>query len=293
MNSPTNTIKLSVMKAALAVACCIAPVAFGVPIPDDCKVGAFVVGCQAYTFNRFSAFEAIEKTAEAGGKTIEFYPGQKLSREKPDVKLDHNASPETITAIKDELKKHKIRAVNYGVVGGRDAAEWRKIFEFAKKLELYAITTEDVGHIDDIEKLVKEFDIRVGYHEHGKRPNDSNYKVWDPNFVLALTKDRDSRIGACADTGHWATSGLKPLDCVRILRGRIISCHLKDRPVIGQQKPDVILGTGVSDIKGILDELKRQKFDGNISIEYEANWDNSVPDVKKCIDFIRESTTEK
>ena len=278
---------ISAVAAAVALACVVAPKALCVPIPDDCKIGGFALGCQAYTFNRFIAFEAIEKTAQAGGKTIEFYPGQKLSPDKPNVKLNHDASAETITAIKDQLAKHKIRAVNYGVVGGKDAAEWRKIFEFAKKLDLYGITTEDVGHIDDIEKLVKEFDIRVGYHEHGKRPNDPNYKVWDPKFVMSLVKDRDSRIGACADTGHWATSGLKPLDCLRILRGRIISCHLKDRPVIGEQKPDVVYGTGVSDVKGMLDELKQQGFNGNISIEYEANWDNSVPDVKQCVDFVR------
>ena len=36
-----------------------------------------------------------------------------------------------------------------------------------------------------------------------------------------------------------------------------------------------------------LAELKRQNFTGNISIEYEFNWDNSVPDIKQCIDFVR------
>ena len=50
-------------------------------IPEEYKTGGFFVGCQAYTFNRFTVFEAIEKTAEAGGKVIEFYPGQKLSVE--------------------------------------------------------------------------------------------------------------------------------------------------------------------------------------------------------------------
>lgn len=256
-------------------------------IPDDCKIGGFALGCQAYTFKNFSAFEAVEKTAQAGGKVIEFYPGQKLSPDQPNLRLHHDASDETIAAIKAHLAKHKIRAVNYGVVGGRDAAEWRRIFEFAKKLDLYAITTEDVAHLDDIEKLVKEFDIRVAYHEHAKRPNDPSYKLWDPNYVLSLVKDRDSRIGACADTGHWATSGLKPLDCIKILRGRIISLHLKERTAIGERLPDAIYGTGVTDIKAILDELKQQGFDGNISIEYEANWDHSVPDVAQCVGFVR------
>jgi sugar phosphate isomerase/epimerase len=51
--------------------------------------------------------------------------------------------------------------------------------------------------------------------------------------------------------------------------------------------PDTIYGTGVSDVKGMLDELKRQGFKGNISIEYENNWDHSVPDVAQCIGFVR------
>ena len=260
---------------------------FAAPIPDDCKVGGFALGCQAYTFNRFTAFEAIEKTAQAGGKCIEFYPGQKFSPDHPDVKCDHNMTDEMMESLKAKLAMHGVRAVNYGVVGGKDEAEWRKIFEYAKKLGLYGITTEDVGHLDIIEKMVKEFDIRVGIHEHAKRPNDANYKIWDPSYVLSLVKDRDARLGACADTGHWATSGFKPLDCLRILRGRIISAHLKDRPVIGELKPDVVYGTGVSDVKAMLDELKSQGFNGNISIEYEANWDHSVPDVAQCVGFVR------
>ena len=73
------------------------------PIPADCKTGGFFIGCQAYTFNRFSVFEAIEKTAEAGGKVIEFYPGQKLSKAEPNVKWDHNASAETIQKVKEKL----------------------------------------------------------------------------------------------------------------------------------------------------------------------------------------------
>jgi sugar phosphate isomerase/epimerase len=257
------------------------------PLPADCKVGDFVIGCQAYTFNRFSVFEAIEKTSEAGGKTIEFFPGQKLSADEQNVKFDHNSPDEVIQKVKDQLAKYHIRPVNYGVVGARGDAEWRKIFEFAKKMDLYGITTESVGDLDTIEKLVKEFDIKVGIHEHGRRPNDDSYKVWDPNYVLSVVKDRDPRIGACADTGHWATSGITPLDGIKLLKGRIISLHLKERPVIGKQMPDMVYGEGVSNIKGILDELKRQGFDGHISIEYENNWDHSVPDVAACIGFVR------
>jgi len=259
------------------------------PIPVECKVGNFFVGCQAYTFNRFTLMEAIEKTAQAGGKTIEFYPGQRLSPEQRGVAWNYDASEETIQKVKEQLAKFGIRAVSFGVVNGKsgDEADWRKLFEFAKKMGLYSITTEAVKDLDIIEKLVKEYDIKVGFHEHRRQENNPDYKLWDPKYVLSLVKDRDPRIGSCADTGHWATSGLKPLDCIKILRGRIISVHLKERKEIGKEIPDTVYGTGVTNTKGILRELRRQKFQGPISIEYENNWDHSVPDVAQCVGYIR------
>src|SRR2546429_8234453 len=264
-------------------------------IPDDYKIGGFALGCQAYTFNRFSVFEAIEKTAQAGGRVIEFFPNQKLSADQPDVKWDHNASDDIIEKVKAKLAQHHIKAVNYGVVGiPKDEAQARKIFEFAKKLGLYGVTTESVDAIDTIEKLVKEYDIRVGFHDHPKRAANPNYRMWDPNYVLSVVKERDHRIGSCADTGHWVRSGLKPVECLRILKGRIISSHLKDLNEFGKPEAhDLPYGAGVSDVPAILDELKRQGFQGNISIEYEHNWEHSVPEVAQCIGFVRGYTAAK
>jgi sugar phosphate isomerase/epimerase len=257
-------------------------------IPDEYKTGGFAIGCQAYTFNRFTAFEAIEKTAQAGGKVIEFYPGQKLSKDEPNVGWDHNASDDAIAKVKAKLAQHKIKAVNYGVVDiPKDEAAARKVFEFAKKMGMRGITTESTGSIDTIEKLVKEYDLVVGYHNHPRQPNNPNYKVWDPNYIVELTKGRDARIGSSADTGHWVRSNLKPVECLRILKGRIVSSHLKDLHQMGPGAHDVPYGTGVADIKACLDELKAQGFAGSIAIEYEYNWDNSVPEVTQCIDYVR------
>lgn len=255
-------------------------------IPDAYKQNGFAIGAQAYSFNRYTVFEAIEKTAQSGGKVIEFYPGQKLSKEEPNVSWNHNSSDEVIAKVQAKLKEHGVKAVNYGVVGGKDATEWRKIFEFGKKIGLYGITTEDDTKLDIIEPLVKEFDIRVGIHDHPRRPNDASYKVWDPHYIVAITKNRDSRIGACADTGHWQTSGLNPVYCLRVLKGRVISSHMKDKLDYGASH-DVPYGTGVGEIARCLDELKKQGFEGNISIEYEYNWTASVPDITKCVDFVK------
>jgi sugar phosphate isomerase/epimerase len=276
----------TLLLTAATLAASLTPALRAEPIPAEFKQNGFAIGCQAYSFNRYSVMEAIEKTAEAGGKVIEFYPGQKLTKDDPKTKWDHNASAETIATVQAKLKEHGIKAVNYGVVGGKDEAEWRKIFEFAKKLGLYGITTEDILKFDIIEPLVKEFDIRVGIHDHPRQPNKPDYKVWDPHYIVEMTKGRDARIGACADTGHWQTSGLNPVYCLRVLKGRIISSHMKDKTDFGPAH-DVPYGTGVGDIKRCLDELKKQGFEGNISVEYEYNWEHSVPEIKECIDFVK------
>jgi sugar phosphate isomerase/epimerase len=257
-------------------------------IPDEFKVGGFAIGAQAYTFNRFTVKEAIERTAKAGGKVIEFFPGQSLSPDEKNVRWGHDATDETIAKVKGWLAEAKMKAVNYGVVGiPNDEPGARKVFDFARKLGLRAITTESTESIDLIDKLVKEYNIGVAYHNHPRNPRDPNYKVWDPWYIRSLVEGKDSRIGACVDTGHWCTSGLNPLYCLRVLKGRIVSAHLKDKTVYGEGH-DVPYGQGVADIKACLAELKSQGFAGNISIEYEYNWDNNVPEVTQCIDFVRQ-----
>ena len=284
--SPKYILSSSLCCAALTLAAS-SSLRAGNPIPEGCKDGGFFIGCQAYTFNRFSVFEAIDKTAQAGGKIIEFYPGQKLSPQEPDVKWDHNASAEAVAKVKEKLAACKVTAVNYGVVGiPKDEAEARKIFEFAKALGLYALTTESADALDTVEKLAKEYDIKVGFHNHPKSANEPDYRMWDPNYVLSLVKDRDARLGAAADSGHWVRSDLNPVECLRILNGRIISSHLKDLNQMGLAAHDVPFGTGVAGIPALLDELQAQRFAGNISIEYEHHWENSTPEVGQCVGFV-------
>jgi sugar phosphate isomerase/epimerase len=279
--------KLVVLGVAASVLAAVAVRADN-PIPAEYKTAGLAIGCQAWTWNHFTVYEAIEKTAQAGGKVIEFFPGQKLSAEEPNVSWDHNASPETIAKVKGQLDKFHVKAVNYGVVGiPRDEAGARKVFEFAKALGLRAITTESVDAIDTFEPLVKEYDVMVAFHDHPKQANNPGYRMWDPNYILSVVKDRDKRIGSCADIGHWVRSGIKPVDAIRILRGHILSSHLKDLNEFSPDGHDVPAGTGVSDIPAVLEELHRQGFDGNISIEYEHHMEASMPEVAQSIGYVR------
>jgi sugar phosphate isomerase/epimerase len=255
------------------------------PLPEELRQNGWFIGCQAYTFNRFSAFEAIAKTKEAGGNLIEFYPGQILKPGSKE-KIHHTMSAESIAELQAELKRQGVRAVNYDVVGANSPEEVNKIMAFAKKMGLYAVCTEATEQIVAWEKAAIEHDVKVAFHEHGGSMDKPKYKVWHPLYILGVVESRDKRVGACADIGHWATSNLKSVECLRILNGRIISVHLKDKEKFGPS-PVVVAGKGVVDVAACLEELKKQKFDGHISIEHEADWNDSVPQVKANIEFVK------
>ncbi|MCW5942627.1 MAG: sugar phosphate isomerase/epimerase [Fimbriimonadaceae bacterium] len=256
-------------------------------VPQAVRPAEFRASVQAWTFNRYSAFEAIEKTAKVGAKFIELFPDQRMVAGE-EIKIGPSMGDDATQRLMDHLAKNGLRAIAYGVTGiPADPSEARKLFAWAKKVGIEILNTESVDAIDTIETMVKEFDMRVGFHNHPRRPNDATYRMWDPKYVLSVVEKRDARIGSCADTGHWVRSGIKPVDALKVLKGRIVASHLKDLNEFSPGGHDVPFGTGVSDIPSVLTELRSQGFTGSVSIEYEYDWEGSMPEVAQCIGFLR------
>ena len=190
---------------------------------------------------------------------------------------------QTRKEILDLASSKGVKIVGSGVFVPSDPSEWEKEFEFAKAMGLEYISAEPpMADWDLVEKLSDRYGIAVSVHNH---PKPSTY--WTPDSLLSAVSSRSSRLGSCADVGHWKRCGLDHLDCLRKLDGRIISLHFKDiAPESAEGGPhDVIWGTGVLDVPSMFRILKDQGFKGYFAIEYEYNWDNSVPDIKKCIEY--------
>lgn len=257
--------------------------------PNAEKIG-WLLGCQAYSFNRFTFYEAVDKVASLGLHTIEMYPGQKLSAEKPDVQVGEGLSESLRKEVLQYLSDKGVTLRNYGVVGlPAEEAACRKTFEFAKAMGIETIVSEPGREaFDTIEKLCDEYQISVALHNH---PEPSPY--WNPDTVLEVCQNRTKRIGACADTGHWMRSGINPIDALKKLEGRIISFHLKDLNKYGKQGAhDVPWGTGEAKMADMLAEIKRQDFKGVFSIEYEHNWLESLPEIAQCVAFFDKTAAE-
>jgi sugar phosphate isomerase/epimerase len=256
----------------------------GAPIPEAALTSAgFGISVQCWSLKNFTLFEAIEMAAAAGMGGVEIFPGQKLGGEHGDLKSGFNLPDDKIQAVLGHLKKHNLAAYNFGVTPiPRDEEKARALFEFGKKLGLYGITTESLDALDTIEKLAAEYDIKVCFHNHPKPT-----ALWNPETVWKAIDGRHRNIGYCADIGHWATSGLDPLEVIKKIAPRVHSFHMKDRASITEWSHDRPFGTGIIDNIAILDEVRKHGFAGNVSIEYEHNWKTSLPEIAQCAGYLR------
>ncbi len=241
------------------------------------------LGSQAYTFRLFSFAEALDKIQASDLRFVEAFPGQTIGGGSEE-KFTYELSGEGRKLVKKLLKDHGITLHAYGVVGAKDAEEWEKVFAFAKDMGVKVITCEpSEEHLDIVSTLCDKYDIKAAIHNH---PNPSHY--WNPDIVLKAIEGRSSRMGAAADVGHWMRSGLDPVECLKKLEGHILHSHFKDLNAFGDKKAhDVHWGTGKLPIEAVIAELKRQKFNGMLSAEYEYNWENNQPDVQTSVSNLR------
>ncbi|HEY8733886.1 MAG TPA: sugar phosphate isomerase/epimerase [Puia sp.] len=238
------------------------------------STSGFKLGVQMWTFRMFSFADALDKVDSSGIKNIEAFMGQELGGGMQG-KYGFDMTKETREKIKALLKKKGIQAVAMGVIVPKTKAEWIKTFELAKDLGMSYVTAEPIKtQWDMVDSLAGVYGIPVAIHDHPK-PN----VYWSPDSVLAAVQGH-SHIGSCADIGHWARNGLNPVDCLKKLQGHIIGVHLKDIVKFNDPKAaDTIVSKGVIDLAPVLAELKRQNFNGMLSIEHESNWYHNLPDV--------------
>lgn len=265
--------------------------AFSMQAQTKAEKNGWHLGIQSYSFHLFPLVEALDKTQELGLKYIEIYPGHKLGGKWGNLVFDFNLDNQIQKELKELAASKGIKIIGTGVYVAEKSSDWEKMFRFAKAMEMEFITCEPaLSDWDLIEKLSKQYDIKISVHNH---PQPSDY--WKPENLLQAIAHRNKSLGSCADVGHWRREGLNQIDCLKKLRGRIISLHFKDiadKKAGEKEQHDVIWGTGILDVKDMLKELKKQNFKGVFSIEYEYNWENSVPDIKKCISYFNKVTDE-
>jgi len=256
-------------------------------------VGAVAVSCMAaeswkprlslqlYTFRDRSFVEAVKTAKKVGFEYAEAYPGQNLG-EGFEGNMGPGMNAETRQKVKDFLKEQGVKLVVFGVCGAGDEAGWKHLFSFAKDMGIEILQVEvgkDDQTLDLLDKLAGEYGVKVALHNHTQ-------KEGFPDAQLKQIGNRKN-VGSGADTGHWLTADVCALDGIKLLEGKIFTLHLVDVNKMGGGNHAVPYGTGVGELGKMMNELRRQKFSGIISCEYEHMTPQLEDEVAQCVKWYK------
>ena len=188
------------------------------------------VGPAAWTFNRFTFFEAVDKTAALGLHSHRSLRG--TASQQGDLGEDRPRAFERPARAGPRKAEgvwcHASRA--FICISSQETRRLRKAFEFCRKLGAETIVSEPPPDaLNVLERLCDEYGVNLAIHNH---PRGSS-RYWHPQEVLKVCDGRSPRVGACADVGHWQRSGIRPVDGVRLLGSRLLSLNVKDLNELG------------------------------------------------------------
>ena len=218
------------------------------------------LGLQTWTCNRMTFDQVVEFAGKHGIRQLQFISGQ----------FDPAAPREETLRKKAILEAQGLTCYTFGVSKtSLDKEANRKLFEFAKLIgaKLIVVEPQNPAEWDNLEQLVKEYDIKLAIHNHGK-----GTVYGDPATVRAILAKRDPRIGVCLDVG-WVTAA--GFDAAEIFKGygdRVFDLHFKDKKVEkgadGKEVVlDVALGTGAANYTGLFAAIKQSGWSGVLAIE--------------------------
>jgi sugar phosphate isomerase/epimerase len=235
------------------------------------------LGMASYTFRNFNRAQMIEYLKQI----------QVTELNVKNVKDHLPADPaEEAKALEDYtaagIRLHAAGAIYFAK---DEEAEIRDKFEYCKRAGISVIVAGDPTPetLPRIEKLVKEYDIRIAIHNHG--PED---KLWpSPLDVLRSLKGTDPRVGCCIDVGHTVRAGTDVVKAVREVGPRLYNVHMKDLTDFRNKESQVAVGQGLMPVRGIFESLIAIKYAGFVDLEYEVHADDPMPGVIGSLAYMR------
>ena len=297
--------------------------AFGAKI--NSKVNGVLLGSQSYSFRELSLDDAIKGMVEAGCGACELFgphveypalghapaiggrgPGGGRGRGRgPQDPAAAAAANEARMKAREELRKWRttvdlshfrnvkkqfddagiqLVGYNYSFNDSFTDDEIERGFEFAKALGVNTITSSTTLPVaKKVVPFAEKHKIFVAMHGHSN-VKDPNEFATPESFETALAMSKMYRINL--DIGHFTAANYDPIDYLQKHHDKIVILHLKDRKK--DQGENTVWGEGDTNIKGVLQLLKKNKWPIPALVEYEyRGTGTSTEEVKKCMEYAK------
>ncbi|HCN83412.1 MAG TPA: xylose isomerase [Sphingobacteriaceae bacterium] len=239
--------------------------------PSKTGSHSYALGITTYSFRNFSLDQAIEYTKKVGITKIAI----------KDMHIPLKSSPEEIRAMAKKIRDAGLDFYSAGVLYMKSEEDVNIIFEYAKNAgvkQIIGVPNHDLLPL--VEKKVKEYDIKVGIHNHG--PTDKVYP--SASIAYEKIKNLDKRMGLCIDIGHATRSKEDPSMLVSKYKDRLFDVHLKD---LNANNADIEVGRGVIDIPRFLKTMDKIGYTGNLSFEFEKDGKDPLAGIAESIGYVK------
>jgi sugar phosphate isomerase/epimerase len=238
-------------------------------------------GVQSYCFRNFKdTAEVARKVREIGVDKVELCG----------VHADfHN--PAAWKGVVKTYRDAGVSIISLGVETLAGLEREREVFECAavagaRHISVHFKVDTFPAAIRQAQKLSDEFGVRVGIHCHG------GYSFGgQPDVLDHLIKLGAPQVGVCIDTAWCIQIGPylgNPVEWARRYSGHIYGIHYKDFVFDRDgQWNDTVVGEGNLKLGAFVQALNETGFDGMSVVEYEADPENPIPALKRCVEAMR------
>lgn len=233
------------------------------------------LGVASYTFRKFSLDQAIAMSKQVGAGYISL----------KDFHLSYKSTPDERREARRKIEAAGLVLISGGVIYMKNnEEEIRGFFDYARDAGMPTIVASpDIDALDTVEKMAKDYDIRIAIHNHG--PED---KLWpSPLDILKDVRNMDDRIGCCIDVGHTERAGTDVVQAIQEVGPRLFNIHMKDLANFRDRDSQVAVGEGIMPVRGIFEALVATKYEGFVDLEYEIHPDDPMPGVIESFAYMR------
>ena len=241
---------------------------------EDKSVNSFSIGMAGYTFKEFSIEKTIEIMKRVGVVNLSL----------KDFHMPMNSTQEQINAVIGKFKSSGINVYTVGVIYMKTRDSVDQAFEYARMAGVKLIVgAPDYEMLPYVEKKIKSYNFRMAIHNHG--PDNPLY----PNAtdIWNHIKDLDARIGICIDIGHTTRDGQDPSVDIFKYRSRIYDMHIKDVDKAAKEGITVEMGRGIINIPEVVATLRKIKYTGSCSLEFEKDMTDPLPGIAESIGYFK------
>jgi sugar phosphate isomerase/epimerase len=234
----------------------------------------FKLAIAGWTFNKFKLDPSLEMMARVD---VHY-----LCIKNFHLPLDSTA--EQIAEFHSTLKSKGVTGYAVGPIGMKTKEEADQAFEYCKRVGVKMVVgVPEHELLPYIDKKVREYGFNFAIHNHGF--GDKLYPTVES--VYLKVKDLDPRIGMCHDIGYSKLMGIDPAEVTIKYGDRIFDIHIKDVTSATEAGKDCELGRGIIDFPSFFRALRKIKYKGMCSIEYEKDDLDPLPGLAESVGYFK------